>query len=106
MTGGYIGTPQGGGIIRPNQQLANIYLDKLDKYIAEYTKLFDKGDARRINPAYARIQWTVGNMVARKLKVEQDGSIRNQLLAKIKELKKGNAFSYPIQKLWIAVIGD
>lgn len=81
----YSGTPQG-GIISPI--LANIYLDKLDKYIAEYTKLFNKGDARRVNPAYARIQWTVSNMVTRKLKVEQDGSIRNQLLAKIKELKR------------------
>lgn len=81
----YSGTPQG-GIISP--VLANIYLDKLDKYASEYITEFNKGKTKKVNPEYAKIKWTVDNLVARKLKVEQDGSIRSQLLAKIMELKK------------------
>ncbi|WP_026632441.1 reverse transcriptase domain-containing protein [Dyadobacter alkalitolerans] len=79
------GTPQG-GIISPI--LANIYLDKLDKYASEYITKFNKGKAKKVNPEYAKFTWMASNLVVRKLKVEQDGSIRSQLLAKIKELKK------------------
>lgn len=81
----YSGTPQG-GIISPI--LANIYLDKLDKYIAEYIAKFNKGKSKGMNPEYAKLTWTVSNIVARKLKVEKGGSMREQLLAKINELKK------------------
>src|SRR6185437_1407946 len=81
----YSGTPQG-GIISPI--LANIYLDKLDKYIADYISQFNKGKARKVNPEYAKLKWTADNIVARKLKAEQDRTIRGKLLTKIKELKK------------------
>ena len=45
----YSGTPQG-GIISPT--LSNIYLNELDKYIEEYTSIFNKGDKRRHNLTY------------------------------------------------------
>lgn len=43
----YSGTPQG-GIVSP--LLANIYLDKLDKYLKEYIQNFDKGKNRKRHP--------------------------------------------------------
>ncbi|MBK5424287.1 reverse transcriptase/maturase family protein [Bacillus sp. TH30] len=45
----FSGTPQG-GIISPT--LSNIYLNELDKYIEEYTSIFNKGDKRRHNLTY------------------------------------------------------
>ncbi|WP_242214576.1 reverse transcriptase domain-containing protein [Bacillus cereus group sp. BfR-BA-01383] len=45
----FSGTPQG-GIISPT--LSNIYLNELDKYVEEYTSIFNKGDKRRHNLTY------------------------------------------------------
>ena len=45
----YSGTPQG-GIISPI--LANIYLDKLDKYMNEYMEKFNMGGSKKMNALY------------------------------------------------------
>jgi group II intron reverse transcriptase/maturase len=48
------GSPQG-AVLSP--LLSNIYLDKLDRYVEEVLlPAYNRGDRRRINPAYSRLQ--------------------------------------------------
>ena len=79
----YSGTPQG-GIISPI--LANIYLDKLDKYMKEYAEKFAVGVRRAHNPEYTAIQIELRKWEYR-LKKTVATEERQKILDHIKEIE-------------------
>ncbi|RGD47204.1 reverse transcriptase domain-containing protein [Bacteroides sp. AM16-13] len=78
----YSGAPQG-GVVSPI--LANIYLDKLDKYMQKYISFFNKADKRRVNPEYKRIESRKYKRV-KKLKNETDEQKKEVLRQEINKL--------------------
>ena len=86
----YSGTPQG-GIISP--KLANIYLDKFDKYINEYIQKFNRGKRRKENPIAKHLGHRKAKLVA-KLKKTENETERQRLLAQIREIVK-DRLNYP-----------
>ena len=80
----YSGTPQG-GIVSPI--LANIYLDKLDKYMKEYIEKFDRGKERKRCEQSIKLE-NKRSWIRRKLKVVTDLTQRAELIKKLKAYQK------------------
>lgn len=83
----YSGMPQG-GIVSPI--LANIYLDKLDKYVKEYIRHFDMGTKRRPGKDSNDLA-NERKRTVRKLKKVKDGTEKAALVARLKAIEQERA---------------
>lgn len=83
----YSGMPQG-GIVSPI--MANIYLDKLDKYVKEYIRHFDMGTKRRPGKESNDLA-NERKRTVRKLKKVKDGTEKAALVARLKAIEQERA---------------
>ena len=83
----YSGMPQG-GIVSPI--LANIYLDKLDKYVKEYIRHFDMG-TKRMPGKESNDLANDRKRTVRKLKKVKDGTEKAALVARLKAIEQERA---------------
>ena len=83
----YSGMPQG-GIVSPI--LANIYLDKLDKYVKEYIRHFDMGTKRRPGKESNDLA-NERKRTVRKLKKIKDGTDNTALVTRLKAIEQQRA---------------
>lgn len=79
----YSGTPQG-GIVSPI--LANIYLDKLDKFMKDYIPSFDKGIKRKDNVEYHRLSRKIAKLNY-KLELVEDEAQKAERIKHLKEIE-------------------
>lgn len=80
----YSGTPQG-GIFSPI--LANIYLDKLDKYVKEYIQNFDKGEKRRVSDETRRFD-NERRRIVYKMESVKDETEKTALVARLRAIER------------------
>lgn len=86
----FSGTPQG-GIVSPI--LANIYLDRLDRYMAKYAENFAKGN--RIKPHERRLEFeNKKRRITQKLKNVKDETERLEVVKQIRAIDK-ERLSFP-----------
>ena len=91
----YSGTPQG---IIVSPMLANIYLDKLDKYMEEFKLRFDAGKAKRENPVQCKL-WRRKKMLVQKLQTEKVAEQRTLLIKAIKAIVKERTLIPPLDEM-------
>ncbi|GEP90710.1 group II intron reverse transcriptase/maturase [Chitinophaga terrae (ex Kim and Jung 2007)] len=80
----YSGTPQG-GIVSPI--LANIYLDKLDKYVKRYIQSFNEGEKRSRTPEYRKLECRK-RYITKKLETEENNDAKKAIIREIKKIDK------------------
>lgn len=78
-----VGTPQGSGV---SPILANIYLDRFDRFIEKVIEEMSKGDGKKISPHYRSISSKI--YYKEKKVAKAYGQEREELIKEIKALRK------------------